>query len=304
MRRLHPIHERLATNSVPVLIEGEVGTGKELLAECIHEASKRTGPWAAIDCGPNPNLERELFGEGETAGLIEMTSGGTLFFDEIADLPRALQGTLLRLLERGGGVRRIGDPMLRGTDVRILASTRRNLEREVQAGRFREDLLRVMSATHVTLPPLREREGDVRLLALHFAEMYGETPLPEAALASFEDAPWRGNVRELRNAVSRYVTLGDVSLPERSRAAWASSDLEDVDTDEPYPVARRKALAAFERRYIARLLDQNDGNVLRAAAHSGIGLRYFQQVKARHGLGRDSGISGRSRPPGADLSRH
>ncbi|HWL84306.1 MAG TPA: Fis family transcriptional regulator, partial [Polyangiaceae bacterium] len=161
--------------------------------------------------------------------------------------------------------------------------------REVQMGRFREDFLQVIAAMHITLPPLRERQGDVRLLARHFTEMYGKEPLPESAIASFEDAPWPGNVRELRNAVMRYVTLGDVSLPARPSSEAPSDDFDEaIESDEPFPVARKRALAAFERRYITRLLEKNDGNVLRAAAHSGIALRYFQQVKARHGLGRGS----------------
>ena len=291
MRRLYPVFERLAVSSAPVLIEGERGTGKELLGESFHEASRRPGPWTAVDCSVNPSLGRDLFGEGERPGLFELTSGGTVFLDEIAELPAEHQGSLLRVLDRGE-VRRIGDVTARRVDVRVLASTCRNLEREVQVGRFREDLLLVMAAMRVTLPPLRERKGDVRLLARHFTEMFDKPPLPDAVLASMDDAPWPGNLRELRNAVMRHVTLGDVFLPTHSMAPPAGSDPDAINFDEPFPVARKRALAAFERRYITHLLEKNDGNVLRAAAHSGVALRYFQQVKARHGVGREPSAEG------------
>jgi transcriptional regulator of aromatic amino acid metabolism len=216
MRRLYPLCARLAASSVAVIIEGETGTGKEALAESLHEAGPRAaGPFVVFDCtAVAPSLvESELFGHERGAftgavasrrGVFEQAHGGTLLIDEIGDLEPQLQPKLLRALERGE-VRRVGSEKAIKVDVRVLAATRRDLDHEVQEGRFRDDLFHRLAVARIELPPLRARKGDVRLLAAHFARELGgdERALGGELLARWDDSPWPGNVRELRNAVAR-----------------------------------------------------------------------------------------------------
>jgi DNA-binding NtrC family response regulator len=297
MRRLYPILERLAPSMVPVVIEGETGTGKELLAEAIHDASDRAGgPYVVFDCtAVPPNLvESELFGHEKGAftgavatrrGVFEHAHGGTLLIDEIGDLDPSMQPKLLRALERGE-IRRVGGDGYIQTDVRVLAATRRDLDREVQAGRFRDDLFHRLAVGRVELPPLRQRRGDVLLLAQRFwGELGGQMPIPFDRLARWEDEPWPGNVRELRNAVARLVTLGDLDpLPTDAppRAVDEGDTIARVVQERlPFPVARLKVLQAFEQRYTEQVLADHAGNVRKAAAASGIGRRYFQMIRER-----------------------
>src|SRR5262249_22135835 len=189
MRRLYPLCERLAASRVPVVIEGETGTGKEILAESLHEAGPRTAaPFAVFDCTAVPAnlMESELFGHDRGAitgavmtrkGILEEADGGTLLIDEIGDLDLQLQPKLLRALERGE-VRRVGGDRWLKVDVRILAATRRNLDVEVQEGRFRDDLFHRLAVARIELPPLRERKGDVAVLASHFSEEMGRPRPP------------------------------------------------------------------------------------------------------------------------------
>ncbi|HEX8791178.1 MAG TPA: sigma 54-interacting transcriptional regulator, partial [Polyangiaceae bacterium] len=225
MRRIYPLCARLAQATVPVLIEGETGTGKEVLAEALHEASARAGgPFVVFDCTAVPPAlaESMLFGHERGAftgavaprkGVFEEADCGTLFIDEIGELDLPLQPKLLRALERSE-VQRVGSNQWKRVDVRIVAATRRDLDREVQAGRFRDDLFFRLAVGRVELPPLRERKGDVSLLARHFWRSLGggDRPIPIEATERFEDYPWPGNVRELHNAVARLLALGEVSL--------------------------------------------------------------------------------------------
>jgi DNA-binding NtrC family response regulator len=297
MRRLYPILDRLAQSDVPVVIEGETGTGKELVAEAIHDSGRRAaGPYVVFDCTAVPPslVESELFGHEKGAftgavsarrGIFERAHGGTLLIDEIGDLDLSLQPKLLRALERGEFRRVGGDGYVR-VDVRVLAATRRDLDREVQSGRFRDDLFHRLAVGRVELPPLRERRGDIVLLAQRFwSELGGPTPIPFELLDRWDDEPWHGNVRELRNAVARAVTLGDL---EPLRGDPASHDAPDegviarvISEGHPFPVARLKVLEAFERRYTEHVLEQHGGNVRKAAAASGIGRRYFQMIRER-----------------------
>jgi len=297
MRRLYPILERLAASLVPVVIEGETGTGKELVAEAIHDFGERAaGPYVVFDCtAVPPNLvETELFGHEKGAftgavsarrGVFERAHGGTLLIDEIGDLDLALQPKLLRAIERGE-IRRVGGDAYLRVDVRVLAATRRDLDREVQSGRFRDDLYHRLAVGRVELPPLRERRGDIVLLAQRFwSELGGPAPIPFELLDRWDDEPWHGNVRELRNAVARAVTLGDLAP---LRGDPASREVPDDDViarviadGHPFPVARLKVLEAFERRYTEHVLEQHGGNVRKAAAASGIGRRYFQMIRER-----------------------
>jgi two-component system response regulator HydG len=300
MRRVYPLCGRLAASNVPVIIEGETGTGKEVLAEALHEGGPRAnGPFVVFDCTAiPPNLvESELFGHERGAftgavstrrGVFEQAQGGTLLIDEIGDLELALQPKLLRAIERGE-VRRVGGDHWIRVDARVLAATRRDLDREVQAGRFRDDLFHRLAVGRVELPPLRDRQGDVSLLAHRFwQELGGDAgALPQETLARWEDYSWPGNVRELRNAVARRLALGELAELDARGATNVTSeqgpdkDLIDKVLALPYIQARDMVMEEFEQRYVASVLALHQGDVAHAAAASGIGRRYFQKLRAR-----------------------
>jgi DNA-binding NtrC family response regulator len=331
MRRLYPLCQRIASSNVPVVIEGETGTGKEVLAESLHEMGPRaSGPFTVFDCtAVPPNLvESALFGHergsftGATEtrrGCFEEANGGTLLIDEIGDLDIELQAKLLRALDRSE-VRRIGGKSWIRTDVRVLAATRRDLDQEVAAGRFREDLFYRLAVARVELPPLRHRAGDIALLARTFWRRLASPTEPEPAgfVARLESYSWPGNVRELHNAVARRVALGDLAdvhaaglaglaIPPSVRGAPApapaplaaaepaapsipvepppvsgGSEMYAIIAEGlPFPRARDKMLNLFERAYFEDVLQRHGGSVARAAAASGIARRYFQLLQAR-----------------------
>ena len=301
MRRLYPLLARLAASNVPVVIEGETGTGKELLAEALHEESpRRDQPYVVFDCTSiPPNLaESELFGHergaftGATSqrkGLFEQAHGGTIFIDEIGDLDPALQPKLLRAIERKE-IRRVGSNETRRVDVRILAATRRNLDEEVVAGRFRDDLYHRLMVTRVELPPLRNRRGDVSTLTRRFwTEANGEGEPPAELVSRWAAEKWPGNVRELRNTVARAVALGDLAgaivsaAPGSAPAVQGAGIIEDVLRQRlPITQARQKVIDAFEHRYLEQVLSENGGDTARAAAVSGVARRYFNVLRAKH----------------------
>jgi DNA-binding NtrC family response regulator len=298
MRRLYPLLQRIAGADVPVLIEGETGTGKEVLAEAIHEASPRSrGPFVVLDCTTVSSslLEAELFGHERGAftgavaarvGLFEEANGGTLFIDEIGDLDVSLQAKLLRALERKE-VRRVGSSNIVKLDVRIVAATRRDLDREVQARRFRDDLFYRLAVARIELPPLRKRQGEVAFLTRFFwLRMGGEdAALSPDVIQRFEAHDWPGNVRELANAVARQLALGDFEVPVRTGELPSASAVDVIDrivkSGQPLPLARQAVLDEFQRRYVEHMLAEHGGTVTRAAAASGIGRRYFQMVRAK-----------------------
>jgi len=311
MRKTYPLCKRLARSDVPVIIEGETGTGKELLAESIHEFSPRSkGPFVVFDCTAIPPslVESALFGHerGSFTGATEARKGvfeeahrGTLLLDEIGDLDLDLQAKLLRALERSE-VQRIGSNSWVKVDVRILAATRRNLDQEVQEGRFRDDLFFRLAVTRIELPPLRRRDGDIPLLTHHFWRRLGDAGSgpPENFVARLENYAWPGNVRELQNAVARRVALGDLADDNASPAgggpqqsAAISSQARDagqgrmeqvLDLALPLPRARRKVVEVFEQLYLDRVLTEHNGNVARAAAAAGVARRYFRLLRARN----------------------
>jgi two-component system, NtrC family, response regulator HydG len=301
MRRLHPLCQRLAKSDITVLIEGETGTGKEELARALHENGPReSGPFVVFDCAAVPPslVESELFGHERGAftgavnarqGVFEQAQGGTLLIDEIGDLDLSLQPKLLRAVERNE-FRPVGGNRLVHVDVRLMAATRRDLDKEVEAGRFRDDLFHRLAIARVELPPLRRRAGDVRLLAGHFSAHLGGEPgaLPESLLQAWESWSWPGNVRELRNAVARQLALGD--LAAWSPSSHAGGDGLDAPGDPfarvlakrlPLATARQQVVEAFEARYLDQVLRENDGNVTRAAEASGIARRHFYRLRNR-----------------------
>ncbi len=303
MRRLYPLCDKLARSKVPVLIEGETGTGKEVLAEALHDVSPlANAPFIVFDCTAVPATlaESELFGHergaftGATAlrrGVFEQADHGTLFIDEIGDLDPALQPKLLRAIERGE-IRRVGGDRWLSVDVRLLSATRRDLDREVQEGRFRDDLFHRLAVTRVELPPLRSRREDIPLLALHFAKQNGESSLPPELIARWDSEPWPGNVRELRNAVARYIAIGaDARLtdpaktasPGAPRPSTQGGDFIDRVVAEKLPLAAARAAVVeeFESRYLEAVLAAHGGVVTRAAAASGIARRHFQRLRAK-----------------------
>ncbi|MBK6694573.1 MAG: sigma 54-dependent Fis family transcriptional regulator [Myxococcales bacterium] len=312
MRRIYPLAQKLAASFVPVLIEGETGTGKEVLAESLHEQGPlAAGPFVVFDCtAVPPNLvESELFGHERGAftgavtsrkGVFEQAHGGTLLIDEIGDLDLNLQPKLLRAIERGE-VRRVGGDKWIHFEARILCATRRDLDREIQAGRFRDDLFHRLAVGRIELPPLRERAGDVRFLAPRIWTALGGVGTPSPRLvARWEEHAWPGNLRELRNAVARALALGEDSvtedaaaaLPHDAYASGASASgapsegdgdfLEAViNEDLPFAAARAKINLELERRYVERALTAHNGNVSRAADASGLARRHFQRLKAR-----------------------
>jgi DNA-binding NtrC family response regulator len=276
MKRLYPALAQLASSDRPALLEGEAGTGKELVAEEIHRASGRAeAPFITLESSTiaQNEINQTLFGPG---GLFEQARGGVLFIDEIGNLPRDTQATLREKLQQ---VR----------DTRIIAATRRDLDRDVQQGRFDDDLFFLLAAGRIELPALRDREGDVPLLARHFwselapsNQAHGE--MPEDFLPRFEHYPWPGNVRELRSAVLARMTMGELGPTYRSDEAkqqgldFLSAVIEE---DLPFPTARERVVSEFERRYVERVLARHNANVTQAARASGVAHRYFQLVKAR-----------------------
>jgi two-component system response regulator HydG len=289
-RAVYVLCEQLASSEVPVVIEGETGTGKELTAECLHEASGRAGhPFVVFDCSATPPSENR----GVLAGMFAAAEGGTLLIDEVGDLPLEAQGLLLRAIDRGEMVRP-GEDRWTPVNVRVLSATSRDLERLIEVRKFREDLFFRLAVARIDLPPLRRRGGDVAELAEHFFRtMTGGRSLPSDFLERYRDYHWPGNVRELRNAVARFVALGENAstfrdrlhglAAEREVANESGGDLSAMaDARLPYTQARQRVIRAFEGAHIEKVLELHQGNVARAAAASGLARRYFQFLRARH----------------------
>ncbi|HEX4339104.1 MAG TPA: sigma 54-interacting transcriptional regulator [Polyangiaceae bacterium] len=299
MRELFADLARIAPVDVTLLIEGETGTGKELVAECVHRESLRSsGPFVVFDCSAiAPTLaESELFGHERGAftgavasrpGVFEQADGGTIFLDELGELPKDLQPKLLRVLEKRQ-VRRLGSQRTIPIDVRLIAATNRNLAAEVAAGNFREDLYFRVAAAHVHVPPLRDRMDDLRLLTAHFLSR-AKPPrsiaeVPEQVWDMFAAHRWPGNVRELGNAVQRLLVTPERALPAATTTSRPPPPDEAAVT-VPLRVARREASDAFERSYLEALLERTGGNVTRAAAIAEVSRQMVQKLMRKHGIG-------------------
>jgi DNA-binding NtrC family response regulator len=310
MQRLRKRVATIAPTPLPVLVSGETGTGKEVVARAIHDASGRTGPFVPVDCGALSQslVETELFGYERGAftgatqrreGLVWAARGGTFFLDEIGELPLETQTRLLRLLENGT-YRPVGGSDQRASDIRVVAATWRDLGKRVQEGAFRQDLYHRLTIVELTLPPLRERPEDVVPLFEHFmAAVRGEGRPPAVLEAStrqhLERWPWPGNVRELRNA-AQYVAAMAPGVririedlppqllrppPDVNGAPGPIWTPSDVRLDLDYMEARRLFLDHFQQRYVEAQLAAHDGNVSAAARAAGMDRRSIQRIIAR-----------------------
>ncbi len=280
--------KRIADTSAPVLIEGESGTGKELIARLIHEHSRRAaGPFVPVNCGAIPEtlFESEFFGYRagaftgavkDKSGILETADGGTAFLDEIGDLSVSMQAKILRVLQEKE-VRRVGDTRLSRIDIRVIAATNKDLEREMGAGRFREDLFFRIGVLRIHLTPLRRRRSDIPVLADHFAVKYArrigrDVPrLSDEVLDIFKRYSWPGNVRELENEIHRMVALADDGRPV-DRGLVSGRILEHLpgDSSEDQDGHLRERLAGLERQIIMEALELYGWNKTRTARHLGL----------------------------------
>ncbi len=318
MRETFALLERVAPSDLTVLVEGETGTGKELAAEGIHEASGRPGELVPVNCGAIPRelLESELFGheKGAFSGAVRERKGaflaadkGTLFLDEVGELPLDMQAKLLRALERRE-VKAVGSDRTVSVDVRVVAATNKNLAKEVKAGRFRQDLYYRLAVVTVKIPPLRTRLEDLRLLVdgvweeLARRRKASGLPPPErldpTAMQMLQRYDFPGNVRELRNIVERWAVLGTTSGPAPTsgsvHASGGPAESQGVPPsgaepfrellELPYHEARDALLERFERAFTESILERTGGNVSKAARDAGVDRRHLQRLMARFGI--------------------
>jgi transcriptional regulator with GAF, ATPase, and Fis domain len=309
MQRLFAVLERVAASEIDVLVHGESGTGKELVAtELVQRGSRAEGPVVVVDCGSiSPSLvESELFGhvrgaftgaDRDREGAFEAADGGTLFLDEIGELPLELQPKLLRALE-AREVRRVGQTRMKHVDVRVIAATNRDLEREVNRGRFREDLDFRLAKVSVRVPPLRDRVDDIPLLVRTFLASLGTRDgasrlFSGPVLEELMLHDWPGNVRELKNYVERSIVLDDVPPPSRrsgTMRAYGSlpPDAEPAPRSEPsdvaFRIAKEAAIATFEKAYLGPLLERCNGNVSQAARAAKMDRMYLHQLAQKYGF--------------------
>jgi DNA-binding NtrC family response regulator len=320
MRETFSVIDRVGRTELTVLVTGETGSGKELVSRAIHQRSpRRDGPFVVFDCGAVARnlIESELFGHergaftgavSSRAGVFEQAHGGTIFLDELGELPVELQPALLRVLEQRE-VRRVGDRKVRSVDVRVVAATNRDLQALVKDGKFREDLYYRLAVVEIELPPLRERIEDLPMLIEHLLRnasfehnIRGVTPDVLALLQSYH---WPGNVRELRNTLLRAIPFcaGDLidmeALPEALRAERdlgaapvSGAGVPDLALELeglPLPLgdlslreAKDQLIEAFERRYLEDLLEKCEGNLSKAARDAGVDRKTIARMLKRH----------------------
>ncbi len=315
MRTLFASLAHLAPLESSVLIMGETGTGKELVARAIHESSPRADrPFVVVDCAALKDtlLESELFGHakgsftGATShreGAIEAADNGTVFLDEIGELPISMQPKLLRILE-SRTVRRIGETTHRKVNVRFICATHRDLLTMVNAGEFREDLYFRLAVLPINVPPLRKRPEDIALLVSHFLPLSAPAVLDNETLLELTRRPWRGNVRELRNFVERVLALGAIEALALSSGAESSRTGEttiaitlapsranestpassEVSFAQEFKSFREQWVDFGERTYVERILERHERNVAVAAQHAGVDRTYLYRLMRKHGL--------------------
>jgi DNA-binding NtrC family response regulator len=301
MRKLFAFLEKVAASDINVLIEGESGTGKEVVASEIFQRGPRADKaFVIVDCGAiSPNLvESELFGhvrgaftgaDRERIGAFEAADGGTVFLDEIGELPLELQPKLLRTIE-ARAIRRVGETRARKVDVRVIAATNRDLHREVNRGRFREDLYFRLAVMTVHVPPLRERIEDLPALVRSFLTALGVPPQDQrelfspSVLAELSVHDWPGNVRELRNYVERSVVLQEALPASKRLPVEPATSPEAAESPVPFKLAKDAVVDAFERNYLSQLLDSAAGNISKAARKGGMDRMYLHRLIQKHGL--------------------
>jgi DNA-binding NtrC family response regulator len=306
MQQVYSIIDRVATSSVDVLVTGETGTGKELVARAIHARSRRAeGPFVPVDCGAIPDalIESELFGHERGAftgadarrmGLVEFADGGTLFLDEVGELPLPLQAKLLRVLQERR-VRRVGARQENPVDVRVVAATSREIDQMVQRGEFRRDLFYRINVVRVDLPPLRTRGDDIGLLAEHFANKAAHEMgrsvggLSTDVYQVLKGYHWPGNVRELQNVVRRAIAMtrspiaGIDDLPDDVVSAagrTAGAEAEAVG----FFAQRADHVARFEKQFLTDLLARHLGDVSAAAREARLPRGTLYRLMKGHGL--------------------
>jgi DNA-binding NtrC family response regulator len=306
MRQIFGLIRKIAPMDVSVIIQGETGTGKELVARAIHELSgRRSGPMVVLDCGAiPPNLiESELFGHEKGAftgavasrpGAFERAHGGTIFLDELGELRMDLQPKLLRVLENRE-VRRVGGNEVQDVDVRVIAATNRDLVKEIEAGNFREDLFFRLSVITIQLPPLRQRREDIphiirkALAEPEVVQRHGRKRLSAAAMNTLQAYAWPGNIRELMNVVSHVLTFSDgeeidVShLPARVMGQVKEQPLP-FNEHLSFKDAKEQLLENFEREYLGQVLRRCDGNISRAARESGLHRKSIERLVKKYAL--------------------
>jgi transcriptional regulator with GAF, ATPase, and Fis domain len=306
MRTIFGMLERIAKTEATVLLEGETGTGKDVLARAIWTESVRaSGPFVVVDCGAVSYslLESELFGHERGAftgavaarqGAFELADHGTVFLDEIGELPIDVQPKLLRVLETHE-FRRVGGNKSMKSDVRVLAATKRNLQREVHAGKFREDLYFRLAVVPITVPSLRSRREDIPMLAAHILRA-SSTPGAEPLRVSDETMQalmahdWPGNVRELRNVLDRAIYLAratgqpELTMVTLPTSGAAAGDAFHFEPGKSYRETRAKYDSEFERRYVKWLLGRHDDNVSAAAREARMDRKHLHDMAKKHGL--------------------
>ena len=305
MREVFAVLELAAQRDVTVLVEGETGTGKELVARALHDQGpRRRGPFVAVDCGALPEslLESELFGHVRGAftgasnprqGAFQRAHGGTIFLDELGAVSPAVQARLLRVLE-AREVRPVGSDAPRAVDVRVIAASRHDLSAAVAAGSFRPDLFYRLSVLRVALPPLRARREDIAPVVSELLRQRGLDPSevhgPSLDLLLGHD--WPGNVRELRNVIERAIALspaarrfGELAVtPPGGHGAAPSAEANAPRVDLPWADARALALHRFERAYLSALMDQHQGNLSAASRAASLDRKHLRELLRRHGL--------------------
>ena len=296
-RRLLDDARRVARRHVTVLLRGETGTGKELVASLIHaESARREGPCVRFNCAAIPAelAEAELFGHAKGAftgavaarkGYFAQADGGTLVLDEVGELPLALQPKMLRALQEGE-IQPVGAGRVERVDVRVVAATHRDLKAAVAEGKFREDLYYRLAVVELTVPPLRDRREDIPLLLDHLRRRYAarfdlpDVRFSDALVAALSSRPWPGNLRELENAVARMLALSDGG----TLGVEALSRLGDDVPTATEPQGLREEVAAFERQLLQRALAACDGNQSEAARRLGVSRMTLLDKMKRHGL--------------------
>jgi DNA-binding NtrC family response regulator len=301
MRKLFALLEKVAASDINCFIHGDSGTGKELVAtEIVQRGARADKPFVVVDCGAiSPNLvESELFGhvrgsftgaDRDRVGAFEAADGGTVFLDEIGELPLAVQPKLLRALE-AKEIRRVGENHARKVDCRVICATNRDLEREVNKGAFRGDLYFRLAVITVRVPPLRERLEDLPHLIHSFLVQLGaeqsESLFTPEVIEELRAHEWPGNVRELRNWVERSVVLQTArmsTVPPVPASIVSGGRAPEIDVKIPFKVAKEQLIDGFERAYLRALLESSGGNMTRAAKTAGIDRMYLHRLVQKHG---------------------